>query len=40
MKIASVVGARPQFIKYAFLSKELNIIHNDVLSIYVFGELF
>lgn len=31
MKIASIIGARPQFIKYAALSKELKKTHSDVL---------
>ena len=31
MEIVSVVGARPQFIKYAILSKELRKEHHDVL---------
>ncbi len=31
MKIVSVIGARPQFIKYAPLSKELRKSHQDVL---------
>jgi UDP-GlcNAc3NAcA epimerase len=31
MKIISVIGARPQFIKYAPLSKELRRLHHDVL---------
>ncbi len=31
MKIVSVIGARPQFIKYAILSRELRMSHQDVL---------
>jgi len=31
MKVASIVGARPQFIKTALLSPELRIKHNEVL---------
>jgi UDP-N-acetylglucosamine 2-epimerase (non-hydrolysing) len=31
MKIVSIIGTRPQFIKYAPLTKELRRIHNDIL---------
>jgi UDP-GlcNAc3NAcA epimerase len=31
MKIISVIGARPQFIKYAILAKELRAVHSDIL---------
>jgi hypothetical protein len=31
MKMVSVIGARPQFIKYAPLSKELRMTHQDLL---------
>ena len=31
MKIVSIIGTRPQFIKYAILAKELRQMHEDIL---------